>query len=147
MILLLHDPIYFKEKKINLDMQKDYAKVIICFLLQSSKRFSVIYSLNKYFLNAYTMRSSPPQQHPWIFQQPQVITLPLKVKQRGPINFASCRLTRKVNKKMMIFSIQAVNDTIVIKKFKKRENSYKAERRYEMPVNFLIKYFFYCFIF
>lgn len=64
------------------------------------------------------------------------------MKQRGPINFASCQLTRKVNKKMMIFFIQAVNDTIVIKKFKKRENSYKAERRYEMPVNFLIKYFF-----
>ena len=63
-ILLLHDPIYFKEKNINLDMQKDFAKVIICFLLQSSKRFSVIYSLNKYFLNVYTMRSSPPQQHP-----------------------------------------------------------------------------------
>lgn len=147
MILLLHDPIYFKEKNINLDMQKDFAKVIICFLLQSSKWFSVIYSLNKYLLNAYTMRSSPPQQYPWIFQQPQVITFPLKVKQRGPINFASCQLTRKVNKKMMIFFIQAINYIIVIKKFKKRENSYKGERRYEMPENFLIKYFFYCFIF
>ena len=49
------------------------------------------------------MRSSPPQRHPSIFQQPQVITFPLKVKQREPINFASCQLTRKVNKKMMIF--------------------------------------------
>lgn len=46
---------------------------------------------------------SPPQQHPSIFQKPQVITFPLKVKQREPIHFASCQLTRKVNKKMMTF--------------------------------------------